>query len=142
LLVGNAGILVTKALYLNSRQNKQFLVVDAAMNDLIRPAMYEAYHEIWPVNEALDGTKTVPYDVVGPICESGDTFTEGRHLPEIKPGELLAFMTAGAYGASMASTYNLRPLIAEVIVSGNRFAITRPRQTYDDLINQDQSPGW
>jgi diaminopimelate decarboxylase len=142
LIVGNAGILVTKALYLNPRQTKQFLVVDAAMNDLVRPAMYEAYHEIWPVNEPRDGEITIPYDVVGPICESGDTFTENRPLPQVRPGDLLAFMTAGAYGASMASTYNLRPLIAEVMVKGNKFAVTRARQTYDDLINLDQSPVW
>lgn len=142
LIVGNAGILVTKVLFLNGRQNKQFLVVDAAMNDLIRPAMYEAYHEIWPVNEPSGSEKNIAYDVVGPICESGDTFAEGRHLPETRPGEHIAFMTAGAYGASMASTYNLRPLVAEVMVSGSRFAITRPRQTYEDLIQQDQSPRW
>jgi diaminopimelate decarboxylase len=142
IIAGNAGIMVTKALYLNPRQTREFLVVDAAMNDLVRPAMYEAYHEIWPVNEAADGGKTVAYDVVGPICESGDTFTEGRVLPQVRPGDLIAFMTAGAYGFSMASTYNLRPLIAEVVVNGNQFAITRPRQTYDDLINADHSPQW
>jgi len=142
IIVGNAGIMVTKALYLNPRQRKQFLVVDAAMNDLVRPAMYEAYHEIWPVNEPADSGKTVAYDVVGPICESGDTFTEGRVLPEVKPGDLLAFMTAGAYGATMASTYNLRPLIPEVVVKGDRFAVTRPRQTYEDLIGVDRSPTW
>jgi diaminopimelate decarboxylase len=142
IIVGNAGIMVTKALYLNPRQSKQFLVVDAAMNDLVRPAMYEAYHEIWPVNEPQDGGKHIAYDVVGPICESGDTFTEGRVLPQVKPGDLIAFMTAGAYGFCMASTYNLRPLIAEVVVKGSQFSVTRPRQTYDDLINADHSPGW
>jgi diaminopimelate decarboxylase len=142
LIVGNAGILVTKALYLNERSGKSFLVVDAAMNDLVRPAMYEAYHEIWPVTEPADGKREISYDVVGPICESGDTFTTDRRLAEVRPGELIAFMTAGAYGASMASTYNLRPLVAEVMVKGDKFAITRPRQTYDDLINQDQSPLW
>ncbi len=142
LIVGNAGIMVTKALYLNPRQTKQFLVVDAAMNDLVRPAMYEAYHEIWPVAEpAADGAE-VAYDVVGPICESGDTFAENRLLPTVKPGDLVAFMTAGAYGASMASTYNLRPLVAEVVVDGGRFAVTRPRQSYEDLIGIDRSPGW
>lgn len=142
LIVGNAGILLTRALYLNQRQNKQFLVVDAAMNDLLRPALYEAYHEIWPVSEPQPGDKMLPYDVVGPICESGDTFTEGRVMPVTRPGDLVAFMTAGAYGASMASTYNLRPLVAEVMVKGDSFAITRPRQSYDDLINADISPGW
>ncbi|MGL4634780.1 MAG: diaminopimelate decarboxylase [Beijerinckiaceae bacterium] len=142
LIVGNAGILVTKSLYLNDRPGKTFLVVDAAMNDLVRPAMYEAYHEIWPVTEPTDNARQISYDVVGPICESGDTFTTDRVLPETRPGELMAFMTAGAYGASMASTYNLRPLVAEVMVKGDKFAITRPRQTYDDLIHQDHSPRW
>jgi diaminopimelate decarboxylase len=112
------------------------------MNDLVRPAMYEAYHEIWPVREARDGEPMIPYDVVGPICESGDTFTENRPLAKVHPGELLAFMTTGAYGASMASTYNLRPLIAEVMVKGDKFAVTRARQSYDDLIHLDQSPVW
>jgi diaminopimelate decarboxylase len=142
LIVGNAGILVTQALYLNPRQSKQFLVVDAAMNDLVRPAMYEAYHEIWPVNEPSAHHRDIAYDVVGPICESGDTFAQNRVMPEVRPGELLAFMTAGAYGASMASTYNLRPLVAEVMVKGSQFAITRQRQSYDDLIHLDQSPPW
>ncbi len=142
LIVGNAGIMVTKALYLNPRQSKQFLVVDAAMNDLVRPAMYEAYHEIWPVAEPAADVEEIAYDVVGPICESGDTFAEGRSLPPVRPGDLVAFMTAGAYGASMASTYNLRPLVAEVVVDGDRFAVTRPRQTYEDLIGIDRSPGW
>ncbi|MGL4240853.1 MAG: diaminopimelate decarboxylase family protein, partial [Beijerinckiaceae bacterium] len=142
IIVGNAGILVTRALYINPRQQKRFLVVDAAMNDLVRPAMYEAYHEIWPVTEPADGAKTEVYDVVGPICESGDTFTTGRKLAAVKPADLIAFMTAGAYGATMASTYNLRPLVAEVCVNGGGFAITRPRQSYDDLVNADRSPGW
>jgi diaminopimelate decarboxylase len=133
---------VTRALTINPRQQKQFLVVDAAMNDLIRPAMYEAYHEIWPVTEPAEGAKTALYDVVGPICESGDTFATGRELHQVRPGDLLAFMTAGAYGATMASTYNLRPLVAEVCVNGGDFAITRPRQSYDELINADLSPGW
>jgi diaminopimelate decarboxylase len=142
IIVGNAGVLVTRALYVNPRQNKQFLVLDAAMNDLVRPAMYEAYHEIWPVDELASGGRTAIYDIVGPICESGDTFATGRELPVTKPGDLVAFMTAGAYGASMASTYNLRPLVAEVCVDGGRFAVTRPRQSYDDLVNMDLSPAW
>jgi diaminopimelate decarboxylase len=142
IIVGNAGILVTRALYVNPRQNKQFLVVDAAMNDLIRPAMYEAHHEIWPVAEAAEGATEAAYDVVGPICESGDTFATGRVMPKVKPGDLVAFMTAGAYGATMASTYNLRPLVPEVCVNGAAFAITRPRQTYEDLIGSDVSPVW
>lgn len=142
LIVGNAGILLTQVLHLNPRPTKQFLVVDAAMNDLMRPAMYEAYHEIWPVTESATGVATVAYDVVGPICESGDTFTTGRALPALKPGDLIAFMTAGAYGASMSSTYNQRPLVAEVLVKGDRFAVTRPRQTYKELLGTDRAPPW
>jgi diaminopimelate decarboxylase len=140
LIVGNAGILVTRVLYLNNRPSKTFLVVDAAMNDLIRPAMYEAYHEIWPVNEPAAARQR--YDVVGPICESGDTFCTDRELPKTNPGELLAFMTAGAYGAAMSSTYNLRRLVPEVLVQGMEFAVVRPRQTYEDLIGLDRMPAW
>ncbi|KUL93659.1 diaminopimelate decarboxylase [Bosea sp. WAO] len=142
LIVGNAGILLTRVLHLNPRPSKQFLIVDAAMNDLMRPAMYEAYHEIWPVAEPAPGTATIAYDVVGPICESGDTFTTGRELPQQKPGDLIAFMTAGAYGASMSSTYNQRLLVAEVLVKGDQFAVTRPRQSYEELIGTDRSPPW
>ncbi len=141
LIVGNAGVLVTEALYINQRSGKNFLVVDAAMNDLIRPAMYEAYHEIWPVNEPHN-THQVAYDVVGPVCESGDTFTTDRLLPEMHQGDLMAFMSAGAYGATMSSTYNQRPLIAEVMVKGNQFSVTRPRQTYEALIGTDVAPSW
>ncbi|PZN95853.1 MAG: diaminopimelate decarboxylase [Hyphomicrobiales bacterium] len=142
LVVGNAGILLTRVLHLNPRPTKQFLVVDAAMNDLVRPAMYEAYHEIWPVAEPEPGAAEVAYDVVGPICESGDTFTTGRLLPALKPGDLIAFMTAGAYGASMASTYNQRLLVAEVLVKGGEYAVTRPRQSYEDLLGTDRAPPW
>jgi diaminopimelate decarboxylase len=142
LIVGNAGILMTRVLHLNPRPTKQFLVVDAAMNDLVRPAMYEAYHEIWPVAEPHPGTPEVAYDVVGPICESGDTFTTGRVLPALKPGDLIAFMTAGAYGASMASTYNQRLLVPEVLVKGGDYAVTRPRQTFEQLLGTDRAPPW
>ncbi len=142
LIVGNAGILVTRVLYLNSRPAKTFLVVDAAMNDLIRPAMYEAYHEIWPVSEPVAASTPQRYDVVGPICESGDTFCTDRELPKTNPGELLAFMTAGAYGAAMSSTYNLRRLVPEVLIRGKEFAVVRPRQTYEDLIGLDRMPAW
>lgn len=142
LIVGNAGILLTRVLHLNPRPTKQFLVVDAAMNDLVRPAMYEAYHEIWPVTEPGADARTVAYDVVGPICESGDTFTTGRELPALAPDDLIAFMTAGAYGASMSSTYNQRLLVPEVLVKGDQYAVTRPRQTYEELIGMDRLPGW
>jgi len=142
LIVGNAGILLTRVLYLNPRPTKQFLVVDAAMNDLMRPAMYEAYHEIWPVSEPAADASRIAYDVVGPVCESGDTFTTGRVLPEQKPDDLIAFMTAGAYGASMASTYNQRLLVPEVLVKGGQYAVTRPRQSYEELLGTDRAPPW
>ncbi len=142
LIVGNAGILLTRAIHLNPRPHTTFLVVDAAMNDLIRPAMYEAYHEIWPVTEPKPDTARKLYDVVGPICESGDTFTTARLMPETRPGDLIAFMTAGAYGAVMSSTYNTRLLVPEVLVAGANYAIVRPRQSYDDLIGLDRLPGW
>jgi diaminopimelate decarboxylase len=142
LIVGNAGILVTEALYLNPRPNRTFLVVDAAMNDLVRPAMYDAYHEIWPLKQPAPEARRETYDVVGPICETGDTFATGRSLAAVAPGDLLALMTAGAYGASMSSTYNQRPLVPEVLVRGSAFSLTRPRQTYDDLIGQDRLPVW
>jgi len=141
-IAGNAGILMTKVLYINARADRSFLIVDAGMNDLVRPAMYEAYHEIWPVKQPVPGAKQVSYDVVGPICESGDTFTVERMLPEMKPGDLLVFKTAGAYGASMSSTYNQRLLVPEVLVKDNAYAVTRPRQTYEELIGTDRAPGW
>ncbi|PPD15655.1 MAG: diaminopimelate decarboxylase [Methylobacterium sp.] len=140
LIAGNAGVLVTRVLYLNARADRTFLVVDAAMNDLVRPAMYEAHHEIWPVTPS-DGPMR-SYDVVGPICESSDTFAVQRSLPELKPGDLIAFMTAGAYGASMSSTYNQRLLVPEVLVKDDQFAVTRPRQTYEELLGLDRAPAW
>ena len=142
IIVANAGILVTRALYVNERPDRKFLVVDAAMNDLVRPAMYEAYHEIWPVTEPALDAATETYDVVGPICESGDTFTTGRSLPVVRPGDLIAFKSAGAYGATMSSTYNQRPLVAEVVVRGDSYFVSRPRQSYEELIAQDRMPTW
>jgi diaminopimelate decarboxylase len=142
LIVGNAGILVTRALYLNPRPSKTFLVVDAAMNDLLRPPLYDAYHEIWPVRQPAPGTPRRPYDVVGPICETGDTLATGRELAELNPGDLLAFMSAGAYGAVMSSTYNTRLLVPEVLVHSDQFAVVRPRQSYADLIGLDRLPLW
>jgi diaminopimelate decarboxylase len=142
LIVGNAGVLVTRVIGLNQRPEKTFMVVDAAMNDLIRPALYEAHHEIWPVRQATPKSNRRVYDVVGPICESGDTFAEARPMPEAKPGDLVAFMTAGAYGATMSSTYNSRLLVPEVLVKGEQHAVVRPRPTYDELIALDRIPGW
>ncbi|MEZ5850480.1 MAG: diaminopimelate decarboxylase [Hyphomicrobiaceae bacterium] len=142
LIVGNAGLLLTRVVQLNPRANKTFVVVDAGMNDLVRPAMYEAFHDILPVAEPAEGAPCRVYDVVGPICETGDTFATDRKLVETRPGDLIAFMTAGAYGASMSSTYNSRPLVAEVLVRGGEFAVIRPRQTYEDLVGLDRLPSW
>ena len=142
LIVGNAGILVTRALTLNPRAAKTVLVVDAAMNDLIRPAMYDAFHDIWPITTPPAGAGKHLYDVVGPICESGDTFATGRTLAEIRPGDLVALMTAGAYGAVMSSTYNSRLLVPEVMVRGSEWAVVRPRLTFEDLIGLDRVPAW
>jgi diaminopimelate decarboxylase len=141
-IAGNAGLLLTKVLYLNERADRSFLVVDAAMNDLVRPAMYEAHHEIWPVREPAVGARTRAYDVVGPICESSDTFATERVLPELRAGDLIAIMTAGAYGASMSSTYNQRLLVPEVLVKADQFSVTRPRQTFEELLGLDRAPGW
>ena len=142
IIVGNAGILLTRVVHLNPRPHTTFLVVDAAMNDLVRPAMYEAFHDFLPVREPAPGAERRPYDVVGPICESGDTFATGRQMPITQPGDLVAVMTAGAYGAAMSSTYNSRLLVPEVLVDGNRFAIVRPRQSYAELIGLDRVPDW
>lgn len=142
LIAANAGILVAEVVYVKQAGDRQFLILDAAMNDLIRPALYDAHHDIVPVVEPAPGTPTVPYDVVGPICESGDTFAKGRNLPVLKAGDLVAFRSAGAYGAVMASEYNTRPPAPEVIVKGDDFALARPRPTYDDMLGKDRIPDW
>jgi diaminopimelate decarboxylase len=121
---------------------KTFLILDAGMNDLIRPAMYDAHHEIVAVKEPEPGAARVPYDVVGPVCETSDLFAAGRQLPELKSGDLVAILSAGAYGATMSSTYNARPPAPEVLVSGAEWAIVRPRLRHDDLIGQDRLPDW
>mgnify|MGYP005840954513 CR=1 FL=1 len=140
-IVGNAGILVTKVLYHKEGGGRRFLVVDAGMNDLIRPSLYEAYHDIRPVEEAGRGAEGV-VDVVGPICESGDFFAKERMLPQVNQGDLLAVMGAGAYGFSMSSNYNSRRRAAEVMVKGNEFFVVRERETYDDLIRGEKLPRW
>ncbi len=140
-IVGNAGVLVTNALYRKDSGEKRFLIVDAGMNDLIRPSLYEAYHDIQPVIENGSGAKAA-IDVVGPICESGDFLAKDRSLSEIKPGELIAVMGAGAYGFSMSSTYNSRPRVAEVMVRGHEYFIVRERETYSDLIRGEKIPRW
>ena len=137
-----SGILVTKVLYVKHTQGRYFTVVDAGMNDLIRPTLYEAYHDIWPVIKSEKKQDLFQQDLVGPICETGDYLALDRLLPIFNSGDLIALMTAGAYGAVMSSYYNSRLLIPEVLVKDNKFAIVRPRQTYDDLIGLDRLPSW
>ncbi|MGE5147316.1 MAG: diaminopimelate decarboxylase family protein, partial [Candidatus Eiseniibacteriota bacterium] len=141
-LVGNAGVLLTRVIYVKQGTVRRFVIVDAAMNDLARPTLYDAYHDIVTVAAPPAGAVAAPVDVVGPVCETGDTFAVGRPLPPVKAGDLLAIMTAGAYGAAMASTYNARPLVAEVLVNGARFAEVRARQDYDTMLGLDVMPPW
>jgi diaminopimelate decarboxylase len=142
LIVGNAGILVTRVQYVKRGEAKTFIVVDAGMNDLIRPTLYEAHHEIWPVKEAAVSAKRLVVDVVGPVCESGDFLALQRDMAEAKPGDLLAVMSAGAYGAVQAGTYNTRPLVPEVLVRGGEWSLVRPRLEADALIALDRVPPW
>ncbi len=142
LIAGNAGIMVSKVIYLKRGEGRDFLIIDAAMNDLIRPAMYEAHHDIIPVQEPEAGIEAAPIDIVGPICESGDTFSKQRNMPPLKTGDLVAFRSAGAYGAVMASEYNARPLIPEVLVKDDQFAVVRARPSYEDMISRDTIPEW
>jgi diaminopimelate decarboxylase len=142
MIAGNAGILVMRVLYVKESEGRTFVVVDAAMNDLIRPTLYEAHHDIKPLREPAAGTPRVRADVVGPVCESGDYLALDRHMPAVRAGDLLAVMTAGAYGAVQAGTYNTRRLVPEVLVRGAEHAIVRPRLTYEDLIGQDRVPRW
>jgi len=138
-LVGNAGVLLTRVLYIKKSAAKKFAIVDAGMNDLIRPALYQSYHEIVPVNEAKSESKI---DIVGPVCESGDFFALDREMPELREGDLIAIMSAGAYGFVMASNYNSRPLPAEVLVRGDKVALIRERQTWEDLVDREVYPQW
>ena len=142
LIAGNAGLLISSVIYVKEGEERNFLIIDAAMNDLIRPAMYDALHEIVPVIEPPCGQKRKTYDVVGPVCESGDTFAKGCELANLDDGDLVAFRSAGAYGAVMSSEYNSRPLIPEVMVNGYEFAVIRPRPTLDEMINRDKLPKW
>jgi diaminopimelate decarboxylase len=141
LIAGNAGVLVTRVIRIQERPHKRILVLDAGMNDLIRPAIYDAFHELRPANAPL-GDKREAFDLVGPICETGDTFARGRMLPPLKPGDLAAFMTAGAYGAVMSSTYNARALAPEVLVRGDKFAVVRRRFTVEDQMALETIPDW
>ncbi len=142
LIVGNAGILVSEVIFVKEGDARNFLVVDAAMNDLIRPTLYDAFHDIKPVVQPPADTPRMMVDVVGPVCETGDYLGLDRDLPRLKSGDLIAVSTAGAYGAVQAGTYNTRLLVPEVLVDGDRFHVVRPRQTYDDLIGLDSMPDW
>jgi len=142
LISGNAGILVAGVIYVKSGEGRDFLILDAAMNDLIRPSMYDAHHDIVPVVEPAPGVEQAPYDIVGPICESGDTFAKGRDMPPMSAGDLVAFRSAGAYGAVMSSEYNSRPLIPEVLVQDDQFAVIRERPSFDEMIARDTIPTW
>jgi len=141
-LVGPAGLLVARVLYVKDGASKRFVIVDAAMNDLIRPALYDAWHDIIPVRLPAEGAAVAPADVVGPVCETGDSFAAQRELPPLAAGDLVALTAAGAYGAVMSSTYNTRPLIPEVLVEGARFAVIRARPTYDAMLALDTIPDW
>ena len=140
LIVANAGILVSKVVYVKHGASRDFLVLDAGMNDLIRPAMYEAHHDLIPV-VASDRVERA-YDVVGPVCETGDTFARGRTVPAFEAGELAAILTAGAYGAAQASEYNARPLVPEVMVDGEAWALVRARPSYEEMLGRDRLPAW
>jgi diaminopimelate decarboxylase len=142
-IAANAGVLVSRVIHVHERpEGVRFLVVDAAMNDLIRPAMYDAYHDIRPVRLAAPDAPRLAYDVVGPVCETGDTFARGRDLPVLQAGDLVAFMSAGAYGAVMSSEYNTRPLVPEVLVDGDRWAVVRPRPSYDEMLAREPMAEW
>ena len=140
MLVGNGGVLLTRVRYIKESGQKKFAIVDAGMNDLIRPALYGSYHEIVPLNESHAVISKI--DVVGPVCESGDFFAQEREMPPLRAGDLLAVMSAGAYGFVMASTYNSRPLPAEALVSGDKIALIRKRQKLDDLTRGEIDPKW
>ncbi len=141
MIAGNSGILLSEVLYVKRGEDRDFLIIDAAMNDLLRPALYDAYHDIEPVRQGnLDRMET--YDVVGPICESGDTFTKGREMPELESGDLIVLHSAGAYGAAQASQYNTRPLVPEVLVNGAEYAVIRARPTVEDILKTESMPDW
>ena len=142
MITGNAGILVSRVIYVKENDGNYFVIQDAAMNDLIRPTLYDAFHEIIPVKKPAGNAAEITADVVGPVCETGDYLAKARRLPKPESGDLLAIMTAGAYGAVQSGTYNTRPLVAEVLVKGSTWSLVRPRQTYEDLIGMDRLALW
>jgi diaminopimelate decarboxylase len=142
LIVANAGVLVSRVVYVKSGESKVFLILDAGMNDLVRPAMYDAHHDIIPVKEPTPATPHRHYDVVGPVCETADMFAAARDLPETQGNDLMVILTAGAYGSAMSSAYNARPPAPEVLVRGNEWYVVRPRLTLEELVSLDRIPGW
>ncbi|MBC7156257.1 MAG: diaminopimelate decarboxylase [Rhodobacteraceae bacterium] len=142
LIAGNAGVLLARVIWLKHGEGRDFVILDAAMNDLMRPSMYGAWHDIVPVIEPAPGTLPAPFDVVGPVCETGDTFARARPLPPVAEGDLVAFRSAGAYGAVMASEYNSRPLVPEVLVRDDHFAVIRERPSFDEMLSRDTIPPW
>jgi diaminopimelate decarboxylase len=142
LIAGNAGVLLSRVIYLKRGEGRDFLILDAAMNDLVRPAMYDAWHDIVPVVEPSPSAALVPVDVVGPVCETGDTFARERELPPLAADDLVAFRSAGAYGAVMASEYNTRPLVPEVLVHGDHYDVVRARPSFDEILGRDTIPEW
>jgi diaminopimelate decarboxylase len=142
MIVGNAGILVTRVIHVKPGDAKNFVIIDAAMNDLIRPTLYEAHHDILPIREAAKTARIITADVVGPVCETGDYLALDRKLPEPKAGDLLAIMTAGAYGAVQSGTYNTRALVPEVLVKDHQYAVVRPRVEVDAIIAMDKPAPW
>lgn len=142
MIMANAGILVAKVIYVKQGHDRRFTIIDAAMNDLVRPTLYDAFHDIWPIEEAVAHSRTVVQDIVGPVCETGDYVALDRQLPEFSEGDLIAVQSAGAYGAVMASMYNTRPLVPEVMVHGSNWAVVRPRLSYDQILGMDRIPNW
>ncbi len=141
-IAGNAGVMVSEVLYHKPAPDRTFLIIDAGMNDLMRPALYQAHHDIVPLAEPTADTARTTYDIVGPICESTDKFAAQRQMPEVAAGERIAFMSSGAYGAVLSSQYNARPLVAEVLVDGDQFALVRRRPSFDEMIQLEQMPDW
>ena len=142
LLVGNAGLLVSEVIYVKKGHDREFLILDAAMNDLLRPALYDAYHDVVPIVKSRLKQKNAVYDIVGPVCETGDTFAKSRKMNKCKPGDLLAFRSAGAYGAAMASEYNTRPLVPEVLTNNGDYVVIRDRPSLEEIIARDKIPDW
>tara|TARA_R100001086_G_scaffold115426_1_gene59064 strand:- start:2028 stop:2528 length:501 start_codon:yes stop_codon:yes gene_type:complete len=141
-ITGNAGVMLSTVLYEKAAPETDFLIIDAGMNDLMRPALYDAHHDILPIKQAGAGAERKTYDVVGPICESTDKFAKARELTALRPGQRIAFMSAGAYGAVLSSTYNARPLVPEVLVNGSSFDVVRRRPEFEEMIALEKVPDW